>query len=109
VSGNYAFFPSLEAEAEFSEERVGSRTLHNDDHAKLILFASAPGQELPAHAAPMAASLYFVSGEATLTLGDESREVRAGAYVHMAPQLRHGILARTPVTMLLTMHKQARG
>jgi len=34
--------------------------------------------------------------------------VKAGAYVHMAPQLQHGILARTPVVMLLTMHKQAR-
>ena len=49
-----------------------------------------------------------VSGEAQLRLGNDVEEVKAGAYVHMTPKLQHGIVARTPVVMLLTMLKDAR-
>jgi quercetin dioxygenase-like cupin family protein len=56
----------------------------------------------------MAAMLYFMRGEAELTLGAEKKNVRAGAFVHMPPQTRHGILAKTPVAMLLLMLKQIR-
>jgi quercetin dioxygenase-like cupin family protein len=106
---DYTLFPSLEAEAPIPENGILSRTLHNDDHVKVVLFGFAAGQELSAHTAPMAASLEFVSGEARLTLGEAVHEVKAGAFVHMTPQLTHGILARTPVVMLLTMYKQNRG
>jgi quercetin dioxygenase-like cupin family protein len=54
----------------------------------------------------MAASLYFIRGEAQLTLGEDVREVGAGCFVHMPPKLQHGIAARTPVVLLLTMHKK---
>ena len=48
----------------------------------------------------MAASIQFVSGEARLTLGGDIHEVKAGAFVHMPPQLVHGILAKTPVVLM---------
>ncbi len=102
------FYASLAAEAPIPENGILSRTLYNDDHLKLLVFGFAPGQELSAHTAPMAASLYFVSGEARLTLGDAVHEVKAGAFAHMPPQLTHGILAHTPVVMMLTMYKQVR-
>jgi len=54
----------------------------------------------------MAAVLYFVRGEAELTLGTEKNYVRAGAFVHMPPQTPNGILGKTPVAMLLLMLKQ---
>jgi quercetin dioxygenase-like cupin family protein len=104
----YNFFPDLAAEAQIPENGILSRTLYNDDHVKVLVFGFAPGQELSAHTAPMAASLYFVSGEASLTLGDDRRDVNAGAYVHMPPGLTHGIVAKTPVVMMLHMYKQAR-
>ena len=56
----------------------------------------------------MAAMLYFIRGEAELTLGAEKKNVRAGAFVHMPPHTPHGILATTPVAMLLLMLKQVR-
>jgi len=104
----YLLFPNLAAEAPVPENGILSRTLFNSDHVKVVLFGFAPGQELSAHTAPMAASLYFVSGEAQLTLGDDVTEVQGGAFVQMTPRLQHGILARTPVVMLLSMYKQAR-
>ena len=109
MSANYTMFPRLEDEVSIPENGILSRTLHNDDHLKLVLFGFAPGQELSAHTAPMAASLYFVSGEARLTLGEDTRDVQGGAFVHMQPQLAHGIAALTPVVMLLAMYKQNRG
>lgn len=109
MSPNYAFFSSLAAEVQIPENGILSRTLHNDDHLKLLVFGFAAGQELSAHTAPMAASLYIVSGEAKLTLGEDAREVQAGAFAHMQPQLPHSILAHTPVVMMLTMYKQVRG
>jgi quercetin dioxygenase-like cupin family protein len=101
-------YTNLEAEAPIPENGILSRTLHNDDHVKVLVFGFSEGQELSAHTAPMAASLYFVRGEARLTLGEEAHEVKAGAYIHMPPALTHGILARTPVVMLLAMYKQDR-
>ncbi len=109
MNGPYTIYPSLLAEAPIPENGILSRTLHNDDHVKVVIFGFAPGQELSAHTAPMAAALYFVSGEARLTLGEDVREAAAGTYVHMTPQLQHGILAKTAVVMLLTMYKQSRG
>jgi quercetin dioxygenase-like cupin family protein len=109
MDANYTFYPDLDAEVQIPENGILSRTLHNDDHIKVVIFGFAPGQELSAHTAPMAASIYFVRGEARLTLGADTHDVQAGAFVHMPPLLQHGILAKTPTVMLLSMHKQARG
>ncbi len=74
----------------------------------MFAFAFSQGQGLSAHTAPMAALLYFVKGYAELTLGDEKQSVAAGAFVQLAPATPHGILAKTPVVMMLLMLKQAR-
>jgi quercetin dioxygenase-like cupin family protein len=105
---DYKYLADLAAEAQVPENGILSRTLHNDDHLKVVVFGFAPGQELSAHTAPMAASLYFVRGEATLTLGEDTMDAQPGTFVHMPPQLTHGILAKTPTVMLLQMYKQAR-
>ena len=105
---DYKYFADLAAEAQIPENGILSRTLYNDDHVKVLVFGFASGQELSAHTAPMAASLYFVRGEATLTLGSDTTEAKTGTFVHMPPQLTHGILAKTPVVMMLQMYKQAR-
>jgi len=105
---SYTLIPNLSGEVQIPENGILSRTLYNDDHVKILVFGFAPGQELSAHTAPMAASIYVHSGEAKLTLGEDVHEAQAGTFVHMPPQLPHGIVARTPVVMLLQMYKQAR-
>lgn len=104
----YQLVPDLVAEVQIPENGILSRTLYSDDHVKVLVFGFAQGQELSAHTAPMAASIFIVSGEATLTLGNDVTEAKAGTYVHMPPQLVHGILAKSPVVMMLQMYKQAR-
>lgn len=85
-----------------------SQTLFNDEHTKIIAFGFAAGQELTAHTAPMPATIQILSGEGTLALGSDSCQVSQGCLVHMQPDLLHGVLARTPLRMLLTLHKAAR-
>ncbi len=80
-----------------------SRTLFQDARLKAVLFGFAAGQELSEHAASIPAVMHFLSGEATVTLGDDVKEVGLGAWVHMAPGLRHAIRAKTPVVMLLLL------
>lgn len=104
----YTFVENIEAEVPVPDNGVLSRTLFNDDALKVIAFGFSAGQELSPHSAPMAAVLHFLRGEAQLTLGDETKNVRAGALIHMAPGLSHGIVAKTPLVMLLYMLKQVR-
>ena len=102
---NYRFITDLIAEVTIPDNGTLSRTLHNDDRLKVVIFGFSPGQELSAHTAPMPAVIQILKGEAELTLGEEKMEVKAGAMVHMAPNLKHGISARTAVVMLLMMFK----
>lgn len=104
----YTFLDNIESEIPIPEDGILSRTVFNDEALKVVAFGFSPGQELSAHTAPMAAILYFMKGEAELTLGSEKKNVRAGAFIHMPPHMTHGILARTPVAMLLLMLKQTR-
>jgi quercetin dioxygenase-like cupin family protein len=88
-------------------DSIISRSLHEDDQVKIILFGFAPGQELSEHTASVPASLYFVQGEADLTLGADAMTAQTGTWVHMPPKLPHSIHAKTPVLMLLQMFKIA--
>ena len=82
-----------------------SRTLHNDDRLKAVLFGFAQGEELSEHTASMPAVLHFLQGEAKLTLDDAALDAKLGTWVHMAKGLRHSIQAKTPVVMLLLLLK----
>jgi quercetin dioxygenase-like cupin family protein len=105
---NYTLIRNLNDEIQIPADGILSRTLSNDDHVRILAFGFAAGQELSAHTTPMAASIYIHSGEARLTLGEDTCDAQPGTLVHMAPKLTHGIFAKTPVIMLLQMYKQAR-
>lgn len=101
----YIFHEDFTAHAPMPENGILSRTIQNDERSKVIQFVFAPGQELSAHTAPMPAMLYFASGDATLTLGGDRKEVSAGAFAWMPPRLEHSIQAKTETVMMLVMMK----
>ena len=105
---SYAITPDIFSEVEIPTKGIISHTLYNDDQVKLILFGFAPGQELTAHTAPMPATMCFLEGEAKVTLGSDAMDVKPGALIHMQPNLTHGIVAQTPMRMLLTLVKAAK-
>lgn len=100
----YEFFQNLVQEIpEIPGDSIISRTLYADDQLKVVLFGFAAGQELSEHTASMPAMLYFIKGEADLSLGGDQFKVQEGSLVHMTANLSHSIHARTPTTMLLML------
>ena len=93
------------ADQEIPTDGILSRTLHNDDQVKVVLFAFSAGQELSEHTASMPAVIQVIKGQAQVTLGDDVLEANAGFWVHMPAQLRHRIQARTPLVLLLLLLK----
>jgi quercetin dioxygenase-like cupin family protein len=105
MSTPYTFIADIAREANPPADGILSRTIHNDDRTKAVLFGFGAGQELSEHTATMPAALQFLSGEATLTLGEETREAGPGTFVHMPAGLTHAIRAKSPTVMLLLLFK----
>lgn len=102
---NYRFIEDFRAEVNVPADGILSRTLHNDERLKVVLFGFGAGQELSEHTASSPAVLHVLEGEVGLVLGSERREARAGAWVWMAPQLPHSLVARTNALVLLQLIK----
>ena len=90
---------------EISADSIISRALYSDERLKVVLFGFAAGQELSEHTSAYPAVLHFLSGEASVMLGSESKLAGPGTWIHMPPRLPHRIEAQTPVVMLLLMLK----
>jgi quercetin dioxygenase-like cupin family protein len=73
---------------------------------KAVIFGFGQGEELSEHTASMPAILHFISGDATLTLGEDTVEAQAGTWIHMAPNLKHSVKTKSPVVMLLLLLKK---
>jgi quercetin dioxygenase-like cupin family protein len=101
----YTHINDLAKEVQPPEKGILSRTIFNDEKVKAVIFGFGQGEELSEHTASMPAVLHFLQGEATLTLGDDLHEAKAGTWVHMLAGLRHSIQAKTPVVMLLLLMK----
>jgi quercetin dioxygenase-like cupin family protein len=84
-------------------DSILSRTIHQDEAAKVVLFRFAPGQELSEHTAAVPATVHILDGTGELVLGPERFTAQPGTWAHMPPRLPHSVRADTPLTMLLIM------
>lgn len=100
-------YSDLNAEVVVADDSTVSKTLHQDERIKVVLFGFAAGQELSEHTASVPAIVHVLEGTARLTLGGEVMSTQAGSWVHMPANLPHSVLARTPVKMLLTLLRDA--
>jgi quercetin dioxygenase-like cupin family protein len=102
----YTIFSNLSTKSpEIPPNSILSRTIYEDDQVNAVLFNFSPGQELSEHTASKTALLYFVEGEAQLTLGEDAHDAKPGTWVRMEPQLPHSIKALSPLVMLLVLIK----
>lgn len=102
---DYTHILDLAKEAEPPADGILSRTIHQDDKVKAVVFGFGQGEELSEHTAAKPAMLFFVKGEASIGLGDDLQVAQAGTWVHMPAGLKHSIKAKTPVVMLLVLLK----
>ena len=105
MTTTYTHLLDLAREAEPPADGTLSRTVLQDDRLKAVVFGFGQRQELSEHTAAKPAMLFFVTGEASVGLGDDVQEAQAGTWVHMPAGLRHSIQAQTPVVMLLLLVK----
>ena len=105
MTAAYTLHTDLNRQLDMPADGTMSRTLHQDERAKVVLFDFCAGQELSEHTASTPAIMHFLAGEAEVTLGPDAVAANAGTWIHMPPQLPHSIRAKTPVVMLLTLLK----
>ncbi len=104
VEQDYTFIEDLASLIDaIQPESIISRTFYKNDSMKAIVFGFDSGEELSEHTSNQTAIIQIVRGEATLTLGADKHEVKAGSWVHMPPHLKHSVYAKTPLIMLLLM------
>jgi len=105
MTATYTHLLDVARDAQPPEKGILSRTLYNDERLKAVIFGFGQGEELSEHTVSMPAIVHFLQGEARLTLDDDTVDARPGTWVHMPTGLRHSILAKTPVVMLLLLLK----
>ncbi len=109
MTDKYLYFEDLAQSVQISPGSIVSRSLHGDERTKVVLFGFDAGQELSEHTASIPAIIHILSGEAELNLGGETKKATAGSWAWMPANLPHGIVAKTPVVMLLNMLKSTAG
>ena len=101
---DYTLIPQVAGLIEtIQPESIVSRTFYRGDGMKAILFGFDAGQDLSEHTSSQTAIIQIVQGEATVTLGDDRHELSAGAWLHMPPRLKHSVIAKSPLLLLLLM------
>lgn len=102
---NYTYLKDLAESVEIPTGGIISKTIVMDEQMRAIVFGFDAGEELSEHTASVPAVIQIVRGEATITLGEDAFDASAGAWAHMPANMKHSILAKTPVVMLLVMAK----
>jgi quercetin dioxygenase-like cupin family protein len=105
MSDPYTLVADLASEIESPPDGTLSRTIHQDERLKVVLFGFSAGQELSEHTASTPAIMHFLKGEATVSLGGDTVSAKAGTWIHMPPNLKHSIRAETSMSMLLLLLK----
>lgn len=101
----YTYIPDV-ADAVIPVTGGSSRTIHQDDQSRVVVFAFAAGHDLPAHAASFPAFLCVLRGEALVQLGNDRQLARGGAFIYMMAGLSHAVHANTDLVFLLFILKQ---
>ncbi|HEY2471875.1 MAG TPA: cupin domain-containing protein [Terracidiphilus sp.] len=102
---NYKYLADLSSEAAIPVKGILSQVLQKDDSVNITLFGMAAEEEISSHSAPTPAIIYFLDGEASVQLGDDTVHAKPGSFVFMPPQLPHAIRAEMPTKMLLVQIK----
>jgi len=87
----------------YQEGQVISRTLAQGQNLSLTLFAFDKGEEISSHSSRGDAMVYLLDGEASITIGEETFNIKAGETIVMPAGIPHALLAREQFKMLLVV------
>lgn len=87
----------------YQEGQVVSRTLSQGRNVSLTLFAFDKGEEISSHLSKGDALVYLLDGEAEITVGEETYNVKKGETIVMPAGIPHALLAKERFKMLLVV------
>jgi quercetin dioxygenase-like cupin family protein len=97
----YTLFADLAREAPIPARGILSQTLSNEGGIEFLLFAFAAGEQLSEHTSARPAIIHILEGEGDLTVGGDAYPARPGTWLRMAHEVKHSLVARTPMQMAL--------
>jgi quercetin dioxygenase-like cupin family protein len=92
---------SLAELVSYNEGQIISRTLVQNRHVSLTLFAFDKGEEISSHSSSGDAMVTVLDGTARITVGDSTYTVRSGQSIAMPADIPHALYAEEPFKMLL--------
>lgn len=93
----------MEALVSYQPGQVVSRTLAQNKHMNMTLFAFDTGEEISTHASSGDAMVYILDGEAEITIGDAVYKAVKGETIVMPANIPHALLAKQQFKMLLVV------
>lgn len=93
----------MESLVTYQEGQVVSRTLAQGKNLSLTLFAFDKGEEISSHSSGGDAMVYLLDGEADITIGENTYNVKKGETIVMPAGIAHALLAREQFKMLLVV------
>ncbi len=94
---------ALGKELEYSAGQVISKTLAQNSHVSLTLFAFAEGEEISTHLSQGDAMVTVLDGQAQITIDDQLYMVQSGETLVMPAGHPHALFASQNFKMLLTV------
>jgi len=85
----------------YQDGQVVSRTLAQNKHMNMTLFAFDKNEEISSHASSGDAMVYILDGESEVTIGDDVFTVKAGETIVMPANISHALFAKERFKMLL--------
>ena len=93
----------LEEEIQFLEGQVVSRTLAQNEHVSLTLFAFEKGEEISTHSSGGDAMVTVLEGTGRFTVGGTEHVLTAGESLVMPAGVPHAVYGQERNKMLLTV------
>lgn len=90
----------------YDSKKVMSKKVHDDDHVTVLLMALDHAQSIPSHQTPVDVFLLAIEGEAILTIGDKTYDLKPGVQVTLPKEFPHAIEAKTDFKMMLVKGKR---
>lgn len=92
---------AMETLVMYQEGQVVSRTLAQNKHMNMTLFAFDKNEEISSHASSGDAMVYILDGESEVTIGEDLFTVKAGETIVMPAGIPHALLAKERFKMML--------
>jgi len=93
----------LEDEISYQKGQIVSKTLVQNKHVSLTLFAFDKGEEISTHSSEGDAMVTVLDGKGRFTVGDEVFIVSKGETLIMPNQVPHAVYGEEQFKMLLTV------